>query len=106
MRAWDVLCTMPLLPIDIPPVPDAVEEDPLPLNVIADAIVPDSHTPLADADIGQLPALMRIRLQRFERLKHPPVRLGVEAAEIATEAIGADDCKAGHTRRASPPGVL
>jgi hypothetical protein len=97
---------MRLFPVNILPVPDAVEEDPLPLDVIADAIIPDPHAPLSDRHIRQLAALMRILLQRFERLKHAPVRLGVEAAKIAAETIGDDECKAGHTRRASSPGVL
>ena len=94
------------IPVDVSPVANPVEEDPITFDVVADAVVADAHPPLADRHIGQRAALIGVLLQSFKGIKHAPMGLGVEPAQITAEAIGDDECKAGHTRRASSPGVL
>jgi hypothetical protein len=91
--------------VNVSPVADAVEQDTIPLDVVANAIVTHPHSPLTNPDIGQLAPLTGILLKHLQHLKDPPMHTGVESPKVATEAIRDDECKAGHTRRVSSPGA-
>jgi hypothetical protein len=87
-----------LLPVNISSMAHPVEEDAVPLDVIADTVIAHVDAPLPDRHIRQPTALIGVGLEMVEPLKYAPVCLGVEPAEVAAEAIRDDECKAGHTR--------
>jgi hypothetical protein len=64
-----------------------VEEDTVSLDVIADTVVAHPHTPLAYGHVRQPATLIGVGLELAEDRKHPPMRLGIKAAEIPPEAI-------------------
>jgi hypothetical protein len=66
---------------------NAIEENPVSLNVIANAIVANPNPPLADLYLGQLLTLIGVGLERGEGRKYSPMHLGIKAAEIAAKAI-------------------
>jgi len=80
--------------VNVSPVADAVEKDTISLDVIADAVVAHADAPLPDRHVGKPTPLRGVGLELVEHCKHPPMRLGVEPAEIPAEAIRDDQLKA------------
>jgi hypothetical protein len=85
---------------------NAVEENLVSFNVIANAVVAHPNPPLANGHLGQWLPLIGIGLELVEGRQHAPMHLGIKTAEIATEAIRDDELVVRHVRRASSPGVL
>jgi hypothetical protein len=86
-------------------VANPIEEDPLPVDVIANAVVADSNSPLADRHVGEVLTLIGIVVEPLEGFQHAPMDGGIETAEIATKVIRDDQLKARHVRSASSRGA-
>ena len=83
----------------------SVEEDTVPLDVIANPVIAHPNPPLANLHLGQLLPLIGIGLERVEGRQHAPMDLSLKAAEIAAEAMRDDELLARHVRSASSPGA-
>jgi hypothetical protein len=84
--------------VNVPAMTHTVEQNLFTFNVIADAVVTYTDTPLADGNIGKLASLVGVALEVFKHHKYPPVSLRIESAHIATEAVGNDEAVARHVR--------
>ena len=85
---------------------DTVEEDSGALDIIANAVVTYSNSPLAGPNISQLAASKGIFLEFFQGFNHPPVSIGIESAEVSAEAIRDDKIVGRHVMSASFPDAL
>jgi hypothetical protein len=66
--------------VDFPSVSYAVEQNLFALDVVADAVVTYTDTPLADCNMAQFASLVRIVLEFFQHRKDPPMGFSIESA--------------------------
>jgi len=88
-----------LAPINLAPVPHAIEEDLFSLNIITDTIITYAYAPLTDSDVCKSLALEGIFLKAFKHLKHASMHLSIESTQVLTETTCNNQIVAGHIMR-------
>ena len=88
-----------LVPINLAPVPHAIEEDLFSLNVITDTVITHADALLTDSDICKSLALEGIFLKAFKHLKHASMHLAIESTQVLTETTCNNQTVAGHIMR-------